>query len=35
MIVDNVDVVNKSLGAVRNELGTLLNLKKSNNYRFV
>jgi aspartyl-tRNA synthetase len=35
MVVDHIDIVNKSLGAIRNELGTLLNLKKPNDYRFL
>jgi aspartyl-tRNA synthetase len=35
LVVDDVAIVNQSLGAVRNELGNLLNLKKANIYHFV
>jgi aspartyl-tRNA synthetase len=35
MVVDHKNVANQSLGAVRNELGNILGLKKPNEYRFV
>jgi aspartyl-tRNA synthetase len=35
LVVDDLTIVNQSLGAVRNELGNLLKLKKANDYRFV
>lgn len=35
MVVDFIDVVNQSLGAVRNELGNMLNLKPRDIYQFV
>jgi aspartyl-tRNA synthetase len=35
MVVDKLDIVNQSLGAVRNELGNMLNLKTNNVYQFV
>jgi aspartyl-tRNA synthetase len=35
MVIDSLEVVNQSLGAVRNELGNLLKLKKQNEYKFV
>jgi aspartyl-tRNA synthetase len=35
MVVDTIDIVNKSLGAVRNELGNILKLKNPNQYCFV
>jgi aspartyl-tRNA synthetase len=35
LIADGAHIVNQSLGAVRNELGNLLNLKKNDNYQFV
>jgi aspartyl-tRNA synthetase len=35
MVVDKLEIVNQSLGAVRNELATILNLKKENEYKFV
>jgi aspartyl-tRNA synthetase len=35
MICGSLDIVNQALGAVRNELGTILNLKNSNSYNFV
>jgi aspartyl-tRNA synthetase len=35
LVVDELNVVNQSLGAVRNELGNLLNLKNPNQYCFL
>lgn len=35
IIVDKLEIVNQSLGAVRNELGNVLNLKPHNVYNFV
>jgi aspartyl-tRNA synthetase len=35
MVGGQLNVVNQALGAVRNELGTMLNLKDPNTYRFV
>ncbi|MDR0739432.1 MAG: aspartate--tRNA ligase [Mycoplasmataceae bacterium] len=35
LIADSINVVNQALGAVRNALGNILNLKKNNEYCFV
>jgi aspartyl-tRNA synthetase len=35
MVGGQINIVNQALGAVRNELGTMLNLKDPNTYRFV
>jgi aspartyl-tRNA synthetase len=35
MVVDKEEIANQSLGAVRNELGNMLNLKNPNDYKFV
>jgi aspartyl-tRNA synthetase len=35
LIVDELNIVNQALGAVRNELGTILNLKNPSTYKFL
>jgi aspartyl-tRNA synthetase len=35
MVIDKLNIVNQALGAVRNELGNMLNLKTPNLYKFV
>jgi len=35
MIVDQIEIVNQALGAIRNALASILNLKDPNVYKFL